>query len=48
MVNNKRRESVQHNNDHDIEKIEFNLNEISIKINHRLLNKINRQNKKRR
>lgn len=48
MVNNKRRENIQHDNSHDIEKIEFSLRDISIKINKRLLNKINRQNKKRR
>ena len=46
MVNNRRREIVQHDNEHDMEKIEFNLSEISVNIDKRLLNKMNRQNKK--
>ena len=47
MVNNRRREIVRHDNSYDIEKIEFNLDEISVKINSRLLNKINRRNSRR-
>lgn len=47
MVNNKRREIVLHDNSYDITKIEFSVDEVIIKINSRLLNKINRQNKRR-
>ena len=38
---------VRHNNDCDISKIEFDLSEVSVKINKKLLNKLNRRNKKR-
>ena len=46
MTKRNRRESVLHDNSLDVQKIEFNINEISIKIDSRLLNKINRQNRK--
>jgi len=46
MPNKNRREVVLHDNSYDIQKIEFSVNEISTKINSRLLNKINRQNKR--
>ena len=40
-----RREFVIHDNSYDKQKIEFNISEISINIDSRLLNKMNRQNK---
>lgn len=45
MVKRNRREFAIHDNSYDTQKIEFNINEISIKIDNRLLNKINRQNR---
>lgn len=45
MVKRNRREFVLHNNSYDVQKIEFNINQISIKIDNRLLNKMNRQNR---
>jgi hypothetical protein len=44
MVNKRRLELFVKNNSYDVEKVEFSLNEISVKINKKLLNKINRQN----
>lgn len=41
-----RREIVLHDNSHDIQKVEFNIDEISVNINGRLLNKMNRQNRR--
>ena len=46
-MNNKRREIVLHDNSCDTQKIEFSISEIPIKIDMRLLNKMNRQNKRR-
>lgn len=46
MTKRNRREIVLHDNSHDIQKIEFNINEISVNIDKRLLNKINRQNRR--
>ena len=46
MANNKRRIEIQHDNMHDVNKVEYSLSEI--KVDNRLLNKISRQNKKRR
>lgn len=45
MVNNEVR-IIKHQNSHDINKVEFSLNEIKVDIDTRLLNKINRQNKR--
>ena len=45
MSNNKRRVEMQHDNIHDVGNVEYSINEI--KIDKRLLNKINRQNNKR-
>ena len=45
MVKRNRREFVIHDNSYDTQKIEFNINQISIKIDNRLLNKMNRQNR---
>lgn len=39
---------IKHQNVHDVEKVEFSLNEIEVKINNRILKKLNRQNNKRR
>lgn len=47
MTKKNRREIVLHDNNHDIQKIEFSFNEISAIIDNRLLNKMNRQNKRR-
>jgi hypothetical protein len=40
-----RREFAIHDNSYDTQKIEFTISEISINIDSRLLNKMNRQNR---
>jgi hypothetical protein len=46
MVNKRRIESFVKDNTPDLGKLEFSLDEISVKIDKRLLNKINRRNRK--
>ena len=37
---------IKHSNVHDIEKVEFSINEIKVNIDARILKKLNRQNQK--
>ena len=46
MIPFKKSEKIISHNHDSMQKIEFDINEISIKIDNRLLNKINRQNRK--
>ena len=45
MVKNQRRIDIMHDNSHDISEVEFSISEIK-KLDNKLLNKINRQNRK--